>query len=108
MKQLLERGVDVEAKDREARTALHIAASKAYKDILRLLLDNGANIEAKDRFGQTVLHAAARVDAAELLLDKGADIEVKDDAGKIALEMAVSKPNTAVVRLLISRGATQL
>jgi len=58
---------------------------------------NGANIEAKDRFGQTVLHAVARVDAAELLLDKGADIEVKDDAGKTALEIAVWKPNTALI-----------
>ncbi|KIW77059.1 hypothetical protein Z517_09505 [Fonsecaea pedrosoi CBS 271.37] len=46
----------LEARDKEGRTPLLVAASHANDAVLRALLDRGASVEAKDEMGNTVLH----------------------------------------------------
>ncbi|XP_002520399.2 integrin-linked protein kinase 1 isoform X1 [Ricinus communis] len=52
---LLESGTDVNFKDIDGRTALHVAACQGLTDVLQLLLDRGAEIDPKDRWGSTPL-----------------------------------------------------
>jgi len=51
-------GADVNAVNREGRTALHAAAALGDVEMIRLLAKNGADLEAKDLYGQTPLSIA--------------------------------------------------
>ncbi len=56
---LIEERADIEAKDDEGRTPLHLAAEKGHEAVAQLLVDKHANIEAMDIDGRTPLHCAA-------------------------------------------------
>jgi ankyrin repeat protein len=57
----LEKGEDVEAKDKFGVTALHKTAQNRQEAVTQLLLEKGADIEAKDNYGCTALHWATVV-----------------------------------------------
>ncbi|OBT78610.1 hypothetical protein VF21_02347 [Pseudogymnoascus sp. 05NY08] len=57
---LIQKGVDVNARDWEERTPLHFAADKGHIAAIRLLFENGADINAQDELGYTPLHLMAR------------------------------------------------
>lgn len=58
LKALLDSGVDVNARDRGGRTALHLAAVLGQAEVARYLLSRGADINAKDAAGRTPLMLA--------------------------------------------------
>jgi ankyrin repeat protein len=77
---LLERGADLEAKNEEGWTPLHLASYKDNIETTKLLIDAGADVEAKDNHGMTPLHWATNwnhIEIAKLLLDAGVDVEAK-------------------------------
>lgn len=47
-------GADVNFKDIDARTALHVAACQGFADVAALLLSIGAEVGPEDRWGSTV------------------------------------------------------
>ena len=55
---LIERGADVNARDRLWRRPLHWAATNGHRKVCELLLAAGADVNAKDRHGETPLGAA--------------------------------------------------
>ena len=46
---LLEKGADIEARDRTQQTPLHYAAYSGSEKLVRLLLEKGADIEARSK-----------------------------------------------------------
>lgn len=54
IKELLESGADVNFRDIDHRTALHVAACQGYDAVAQLLLENGAKADSRDRWGSTV------------------------------------------------------
>ena len=60
MKLLLDRGADINVKDKYGKTALHLAASCGYKAKAQLLLDRGADISATDNDSLTALQIAVK------------------------------------------------
>lgn len=50
----LESGIDVNFRDIDDRTALHVAACQGLSDVVQLLLDRGAKVDTKDRWGSSV------------------------------------------------------
>ncbi|KAF3795039.1 Serine/threonine-protein kinase [Nymphaea thermarum] len=51
--ELLDAGVDVNCRDIDERTPLHVAACHGRVDVVELLLKRGAKVNLKDRFGST-------------------------------------------------------
>ncbi|KAF4415639.1 ankyrin repeat domain-containing protein [Fusarium austroafricanum] len=112
VKLLLDKGVEIEAKDSMyGRTPLSWAAQNGHEDVVKLLLNKGAEIEAKDSimYGQTPLSWAAsnRHEAiVKLLLEEGAEIEAKESMfGQTPLLLASKNGYEAVVKLLLEEGA---
>ena len=113
---LLERGADTEIPSRLDQTALYMASSRGYADVVRSLIDRGADLnticedcdEGGDDMMWTPLHVAIykeRQDIAILLLERGANTVILSRLDQTALYMASSRGYTDVVRSLIDRGA---
>ena len=88
---LLDKGVDVNWKDKSGYTALSWASGYGHVQIVKLLLDRGAKINIQDNSGFTALMDASdygRIDCARLLLERGADMFIKDNDGKTAKDYA--------------------
>jgi len=88
VKQHLDAGTDVNAKDEKGWTPLHEAALGGHKGIAELLIAKGADVNAKDDNGWTPLHYTANKEIAELLIANGADVNAKIDDGDTPLAYA--------------------
>jgi len=107
----LEKGADVNAKDTDGQTALHVAVGNKRKDVADLLLSRGADVNAKDGKGYTPLYYAIwneDLDTVKLLVTKGADVSCTPKDGYPPLYHAVwnEDVNTVkLVKLLVDHGA---
>ena len=61
IRRMVAKGLDVNQADYDLRTALHLAASEDYPEIVLFLIAVGAVINAVDRFGNTPLDDAKRL-----------------------------------------------
>ncbi len=95
VKQFLDSGTDVNAKDETGGTPLDEAAGWGRKDIVELLIAKGADVNAKfDDDGSTPLHLAAwkgHFETAELLIAADADVNAKMEDGDTPLDLAKRK-----------------
>lgn len=71
---LIEKGADVNARNRNSDTPLHHAVLMGKVDIAKILLKHNANVNARNNWGMTVLGYAADRELVELLLAHGASI----------------------------------
>ncbi|EAY04784.1 ankyrin repeat protein, putative [Trichomonas vaginalis G3] len=104
----LSQGANINYKNQEEITALHLAAIKNRKEVVEFLLSHGANINEINEDGQTALHYAASnnsKETAELLISHGANINEMDEDRKTALHFAISSGSKVTAELLISHGA---
>lgn len=105
---LLDRGADVNVKDKLGVTALHYAAKQGHAYIAELLLAEGANVDAADWTGETPLHAAVsggQKDVVVLLLAEGADVNAENEKGGTALHIAARAAYSEVAEILVAHGA---
>ncbi|WP_214303359.1 ankyrin repeat domain-containing protein [Wolbachia endosymbiont of Erebia cassioides] len=102
---LIEAGADINAKDKNERTPLHIAAVKGYTEIVKVLIDLGADINAKDKNERTPLHIAAvkgYTEIVKVLIDLGADINAKDKNKKTPLHRATEIGFTDICEVILN------
>ena len=108
VRELIALRVDVNARDRSGRTALHIAAGRGQTDIVQLLIQSCAHVDPRDTEGCTPLHLAAaggQKDTVKVLLDNRADLEARDREGRSPLQYAATRGHAEVVELLLNKGA---
>lgn len=91
---LLDRGADIEARNKFGDTPLHLAALNSNSTAVVYLLHKGANINIRNKANLTPLHVAATKDSPEVvkeLLNAGADINKWDEKGVTPLDLAIVK-----------------
>ncbi|XP_072311345.1 poly [ADP-ribose] polymerase tankyrase-1-like [Eucyclogobius newberryi] len=96
---LLRKGANVNEKNKDFMTPLHVAAERAHNDIIEVLQKHGAKVNALDTLGQTALHRAAlagHLQTCRLLLGYGADASLVSLQGFTAAQMG----NEAVQQIL--------
>ncbi|KAI4117701.1 MAG: hypothetical protein LQ345_002125 [Seirophora villosa] len=101
-------GADLNVKNLDGETGLHIAVSQQYYGIVERLLILGSDPRMPDRHSTTALHVAVGDGAkpiVQLLLQHGADVMACDRFGETALHCAVEKGDTPIVLLLLQHGA---
>lgn len=92
VKELVDSGIDINAKDKYGYSALHIASFKQLDQIATLLIDMGIDVNIQDKNGQTILHYAAlnnQLNIAKAALNKGASLSIEDMHGNEPLWTAV-------------------
>ena len=108
VKLYLSKGADVNAKNRQTWTPLHVALWDGHKVVAEELIAKGADVNVKDNRGYTPLHFAAikgNSESAALLITKDAEVNVKNRAGQTPLHLAADYGYKDVIELLISKGA---
>jgi ankyrin repeat protein len=106
--ELLDAGVDVNARTLDGATALMGALYYRFPRTAELLIARGADVDARSNRGVTALHQAAWEGYARIvamLLQKGADPNARNKNGETPLMWAQMKGHDDVARLLIASGA---
>lgn len=89
-------------------TALIVASSSGFTEIVDRLLENGAELDIQNVYATSALIKAAKNDRIEVvskLLDVGADMELLDIRGTNALVHSAIRKNIRILSLLLERGA---
>lgn len=105
---LIEKGSNVNTKNRAQKTPLHIACGGQYVDIVRLLIKNKANVNTRCNYGTSPLIAAVSVgnfEIVKILINSGAEINSQDNGGESALFYAVKCDFFKIAKFLIDNGA---
>merc|ERR1712098_232646 len=105
VKNLIEKGANLNETDEDGCTALHDAARKGHTEILSLLIAAGCDVNLQDVNGETALHFAAFADRAEivsLLIEAECDLNLQS-SGDTALHYA-ALGRTKIASILIAAG----
>ena len=107
VKQHLDSGIDVNAKNQFGATPLHFAAKQGHKNLATILITEGADTNAEAYDKSTPLHSAVisgYKEVAEQLIANGADVNAKGYEGSTPLDNAIEFKHSDTVDLLRKHG----
>ncbi|XP_031624690.1 serine protease persephone-like [Contarinia nasturtii] len=108
VKDLINRGANVNSQDDLNETPLHKTAERGFTEIVKYLIDNGANVSAANGFEETSLHMAAlngHIEIVKILIGKGGNVNVKNDHKETPLHMAAFYGHIEIIKYLVDHGA---
>ena len=106
--ELVEKGANVNEKDKYGDTALVEASFNGHLEIVERLIDADADVNQENNDGETALIRASesgRLEIVEKLIKAGADVNVENNDGETALMWASRNGYLEVVEKLIEKGA---
>ncbi|KAK3260307.1 hypothetical protein CYMTET_30727, partial [Cymbomonas tetramitiformis] len=106
VRELVDKGAEVDAEDGVGRTALTVALARGKEAAARALLEAGAGVNVGTR--RRPLHAAAEKGIVEMLrklVEKGAEVDAEDGEGRTALTVALAFGQECAARALLEAGA---
>ena len=92
---LLDHGLDLEARDKNGETPLHRAVASGTEEIIQHLVNRGADVCAVNKRGQTPLHVSLVHHRSNFLLKLKPDFQKPDKYGNTPLHLAIYNPRTS-------------
>ena len=113
IKQLIEDGAEINAKDKYGYTPLHNAACHRNIKVVKQLIKDGAEINAKNNFGRTALHEVSeffypskeKLEIASELIKNGIDLDAQNYRGRTAAHEAAYHCNHEMLQLMYENDA---
>ena len=92
---LLDHGLDLEARDKNGETPLHRAVASGTEEMIQHLVNRGADVCAVNKRGQTPLHVSLVHHRSNFLLKLKPDFQKPDNYGNTPLHLAIYNPRTS-------------
>ncbi|XP_078401038.1 uncharacterized protein LOC144682522 [Cetorhinus maximus] len=109
MQLLLDEGAaNLESRDLDGRTVLHVCSWHGNLELVKLLVKYGAEVNALDNDRRSALHSAAwqgHSPVVQFLIESGAPVDHACNQGATGLCIASQEGHTEVVRILVEKGA---
>lgn len=105
--ELIKRGVDLNVKNRQGYSPIHVFAEKGPTDLIELAVTNAAYVNRRDSKGQTPLYLAAkanREEAVDKLISLGGEVNALTNERDSPMHWAARNGNADLARKLISFG----
>ena len=103
----IQNGAELNARNSDQETPLHVAASYGSLDMVRVLVASGVRINVRDGLGDTPLHSCVASDEydtdlaiVKTLVENKADIRIQNTDGKTPLAVAEEEGLHPVVEYL--------
>lgn len=107
-------GFDVNSKDKNYRTALHIAVENENLELVRFLIERGAKVNAKNKDNLTPIMMLEEsfgnddkniLEILRLLISKDADVNLQNGSKETLLMWACFDEDIEAVKILLAAGA---
>jgi hypothetical protein len=102
---LLCKRINVNARDINGETVLHLAVKNNHKAICELLVSHGADVNKVNKFGWTALRMACDIEMYKFLIEKGTNVNVQSSQLRTILMDAASHGKDEICGLLLANGA---
>ena len=107
---LIQKGVDIDAKDQYGQTALMNAAHAGQVELVHLLVEQGADLDHTAKYNLSALMLALiahHSEVARLLIEASADVNISGNgsfSGKTALVLAEDGGHDDIAALIRQKG----
>ncbi|APR99103.1 ankyrin repeat domain-containing protein [Wolbachia endosymbiont of Folsomia candida] len=111
VKESVELGADVNAKDDKGNTSLNLAAERGHLDVVKFLIKNGADIKFKNREGYNCFHNATlngNTQVMQVLLENCTeliDCRTTEVPRQTPLHLAIMRQHVDAVKFLLNNKA---
>jgi len=106
---LVEKGVDIDLRDREGKTPLHGAANFGALNVVKFLIENfDIDVDIRNKSNDTPLSLAARegnFSVVKYLISKGANVNVENEVSWTPLINALEVNSLRTAKILVDAGA---
>ena len=108
LRERLDSGADINARDRHGQTGLMIAAGHGRVNVVRLLIERGALLDHTAKYGLSAIMLAVvngHVEIVRMLAQAGADLALRGTGApgfhdKTALDLAEARGDAAMIEVL--------